>query len=185
MSPFSYHFFYFFFISFYQNYLILLFSLSAYGAYEIRKNPLNSYDLIVICFWLLFWIGEIVADHQQWVFQNRKKHLLSSRSLGGVLTGEYADGFVSSGLWAYSRHPNFFCEQAIWWTFWTFTVSGTSGQLNWLISGPILLTLLFLGSTNFTESITLSKYPRYALYQNHVSMLIPWFSSDWSKSKPE
>jgi len=38
----------------------------------------------------------------------------------------------------------------------------------------VLLTLLFAGSTRFTESITLSKYPEYAAYQRRTSAVVPW-----------
>jgi len=47
------------------------------------------------------------------------------------------------------------------------------GALNWTILGAALLTLLFIGSTIFTESITASKYPAYADYQRRTSMLVP------------
>jgi len=40
--------------------------------------------------------------------------------------------------------------------------------------GPILLALLFIGSTNFTEKISLGKYPEYADYQKSTSAIIPW-----------
>ncbi len=46
--------------------------------------------------------------------------------------------------------------------------------------GAVLLTGLFIGSTRFTEQITLSKYPEYADYQKRTSMLIPWFPGDRS-----
>ena len=39
--------------------------------------------------------------------------------------------------------------------------------------GAILLVLLFQGSTRFTESITLKKYPAYADYQKCTSQLVP------------
>ncbi len=48
------------------------------------------------------------------------------------------------------------------------------GLLNWTIAGPVLLSILFIGSTIFTESITASKYPGYAEYQRTTSMLVPW-----------
>ena len=43
----------------------------------------------------------------------------------------------------------------------------------WTIVGAALLTLLFIGSTIFTESITASKYPAYADYKRTTSMLVP------------
>ncbi len=45
--------------------------------------------------------------------------------------------------------------------------------LQWTVLGAVLLTLLFLGSTRFTESITLSRYPDYAAYQKTTPALIP------------
>ncbi|WP_448230920.1 hypothetical protein [Microbacterium lacticum] len=41
------------------------------------------------------------------------------------------------------------------------------------IIGAVLLTLLFLGSTVFTESISAVKYPAYAEYRRTMSMLVP------------
>ena len=90
-------------------------------------------------------------------------------------------GFVTTGLFAYSRHPNFFFEQAQWWAFYAIGAAAAAasglgvwgGVLNWTIAGAALLTLLFIGSTIFTESITSSKYPAYADYQRRTSMLVP------------
>ncbi|MDE3106762.1 MAG: hypothetical protein KGJ42_01225, partial [Acidobacteriota bacterium] len=42
------------------------------------------------------------------------------------------------------------------------------------LSGPVLLTLLFVGSTRFTEEISLSRYPEYATYQASTSAVVPW-----------
>jgi len=177
-----YHIFNLTFISFYQNFLILYFSLPIYGAWLIRDKPWNTADTAVLGLWLALWLGEIISDQQQWIFQNRKKQLLGSQKYGGTLSGEFADGFISSGLWAYSRHPNFFCEFSLWWAYYFFTISGTGViEINWFFGGPLLLTLLFQGSTAFTEYLSLQKYPRYAIYQKHVSRLMFWFPSDWSK----
>jgi steroid 5-alpha reductase family enzyme len=38
------------------------------------------------------------------------------------------------------------------------------------------LSVLFVGSTSFTEKITLSRYPEYANYQRRTSAIVPWFS---------
>jgi len=45
----------------------------------------------------------------------------------------------------------------------------------WTVAGAALLTLLFVGSTRFTESISLSRYPEYADYQDTTSVVVPWF----------
>jgi steroid 5-alpha reductase family enzyme len=39
----------------------------------------------------------------------------------------------------------------------------------------VLLLAVFIGSTNFTEKISLSKYPEYADYQRRTSAVVPWF----------
>jgi steroid 5-alpha reductase family enzyme len=45
----------------------------------------------------------------------------------------------------------------------------------WTVAGPFLLTVLFIGSTIFTENISVSKYPEYVDYQRRTSPIIPWF----------
>jgi steroid 5-alpha reductase family enzyme len=49
-----------------------------------------------------------------------------------------------------------------------------AGSVRWTVVGAVLLTLLFVGSTRFTESISLSRYPEYAEYQHRTSAVLPW-----------
>lgn len=81
--------------------------------------------------------------------------------------------FLTTGLFRYSRHPNFFCEVALWWVFYGFSVSAGAGWLNPTVCGVVTLTALFQGSTNFTETISASKYAEYAAYQRRTSRLVP------------
>jgi steroid 5-alpha reductase family enzyme len=83
--------------------------------------------------------------------------------------------FLKTGLFRWSRHPNFLCEQAQWWVFTLFPVAAGLPWLNPGIVGAVLLTLLFDGSTRFTEWITVSRYPGYAAWQRRTSRWIPWF----------
>jgi steroid 5-alpha reductase family enzyme len=46
--------------------------------------------------------------------------------------------------------------------------------LEWTVLGALLLTVLFIGSTIFTESITRGRYPEYAEYQATTSAVVPW-----------
>ncbi|GAA1465306.1 DUF1295 domain-containing protein [Microbacterium thalassium] len=159
------------FIVGFQMTLLVLIALPARVAFE-HPAPLTAWDGVFAVLFAGFLVGEFVADQQQWDFQRAKS------ASGGVLE----PGFVTTGLFAWSRHPNFFFEQAQWWTFYAMgataaTASGLGlwgGVLNASIAGAVLLTALFIGSTVFTESISAAKYPAYAEYQRTTSMLIPW-----------
>ncbi|CAK0858679.1 unnamed protein product [Prorocentrum cordatum] len=99
------------------------------------------------------------------------------RKAAGEELGPYARGFLDSGLWGLSRHPNYFCEVSMWWAFYVFGVAATGSWLNWTIWGPVFLSMLFLvpqGSLDVTEMLSSSKYPAYAEYQLRVSRFVPW-----------
>ena len=46
-----------------------------------------------------------------------------------VAEGNLRRGFLTSGLWAWSRHPNFLCEQLNFWILSLFTVRATVPQV--------------------------------------------------------
>lgn len=156
------------FLAPFQNFLLLLIVVPSYAAHRSVGMPLNALDFVAAGAFVLFFVGETVADEQQWKFQNAKH--------AAIARGETPKAsFVTSGLFRYSRHPNFFCEQAMWWSYYLFSIAAGAGVLNWTIVGAALLTLLFQGSTTLTERISLRKYPAYADYQRTTSRLIPWF----------
>lgn len=153
------------FIAPYQNLLLLLITLPAYTAAE-AKTPLGWADGVCALAFLLFLVGETIADEQQWRFHEDKRQ----RSEAGEAIPE---PFLRRGLFAFSRHPNFFCEMAMWWCMYGFAVAATGAWWHPTIAGTVLLTLLFQGSTTFTEQLTRAKYPSYAEYQARTSRLIP------------
>ncbi|KAI8817367.1 uncharacterized protein EV422DRAFT_221877 [Fimicolochytrium jonesii] len=192
------------FISFYQNLLLLCIAVPMT---QIKRSGTvapewTSLDTIVLGAFAACLIGEITADNQQLAFQTAKYARLDARKKAGKGSVEndpkFARGFITSGLFKYSRHPNFFCEISLWWCVYAFSVSanlaGLAAQkgsnltletlvglvaedpyrlVNWTIVGAVQLTLLFQGSTTFTEYITARKYPLYKLYQRSTSRLIP------------
>lgn len=88
-------------------------------------------------------------------------------------------GFLTSGLWAYSRHPNFFAEQTIWFVLYQWGCYATNNLYNWTFVGSASLILLFQGSTWLTETITAGKYAEYPTYQKQVGMFIPKSTSGY------
>jgi steroid 5-alpha reductase family enzyme len=156
------------FISFYQMGLILLITLPALRS--MQGSAMTWFDLALSIMFILFVVLETIADQQQWNFHKQKNKLIEA---GEELPEKYKKGFISSGLWGITRHPNYAAEQAIWIVFYFFSVSATGMWLNWSVMGAILLVLLFWGSSNFSESISASKYPDYHDYRKRVARFVP------------
>lgn len=162
--------FHFLFICAYQNILLWLITLPVYVCSKYRTElTVTDYILAVLQFALL--LGETLADQQQWSF-HLKKAQQKKKTDAAV-----KQGFLTEGLWKYSRHPNFFCEISQWFVVYAFSVSATKESLNYTIIGAVLLLLLFQGSTWLTEKISSEKYPLYKNYKQTTSRLIPWFPS--------
>lgn len=163
--------FHLFFITLYQQSLILLFCLPMLIALENQDGPLRWYEFVPAAAMLTFIIAETIADQQQYEFQTEKYRRLKA----GEQPGPYSHGFVRSGLWAWCRHPNYACEQLIWVSFYFFSVAATGRYINWSMAGCVLLMLLFLGSSDFSEKISASKYPEYRAYQSSTPRFWPGF----------
>ncbi len=166
MSPAQFQLFNLFFIVLYQNAILVLITLPAYTAYE-NQGGFGPLDGALAVLFLALLVLETIADQQQWNFHQWKK-------------AEVAAGrdphprFLQTGLWRTSRHPNFFAEQGQWWVFFLLGAAAAGSVLQWTVLGAVLLTVLFIGSTRFTESISRSKYPEYADYQAVTSPIVPW-----------
>jgi steroid 5-alpha reductase family enzyme len=156
------------FISFYQMALILLMTLPALRSFG--GGSVSIYDYIIAGLAIGFIVIETIADQQQWKFQKEKYRLIEA---GEPLPKKYQKGFVDHGLWGLVRHPNYASEQSVWIVFYFFSVSATGMWLNWSVMGPILLILLFWGSSNFSEAISMNKYPEYSEYRKDVPRFVP------------
>jgi steroid 5-alpha reductase family enzyme len=169
MQPWQFQLFNLFFIVLYQNALLVLIALPAWSAYQNRSTSFGPIDLLLTLLFVLFAVGETVADQQQWSFQKWKN--------AEVQAGRTPNPrFLQSGLFRFSRHPNYFFELAQWWVVFLFGALAARSVLEWTVIGPFLLTLLFVGSTRFTEKISLSHYPEYELFQRSTSPVVPWFA---------
>jgi len=102
---------------------------------------------------------EAIADRQLWQFTRQK-----TRS-GEIMT---------KGLWAYSRHPNYFGEITFWWGIYLFGLAADSAYW-WTIIGPLSVTLLFVAvSIPLMEKRNLAGRPGYASIAKRIPPLIPW-----------
>ncbi|MFW5891590.1 MAG: DUF1295 domain-containing protein, partial [bacterium] len=164
-----------FFISIYQNALVLAISLPLLAVME-STIVFNWFDLLIALVLLGFIILEAIADKQQMAFQSEKYKLLMQGKKLEDLPSPYKKGFNTDGLWGRSRHPNYFSEQSIWLLVYFFCISGGLTDylfFHWTLIGPMFLILLFMGSSMFSEGISLQKYPDYHDYIKKVPKYVP------------
>lgn len=82
---------------------------------------------------------------------------------------------LDTGLWAWSRHPNYLGEVLFWWGLFLFALA-TDRSAWWTIAGPLAITGMFVFvSIPLIEKRMLQKRPHYAEHQARVPSLLPWF----------
>jgi len=119
--------------------------------------PLNVLDGVAAVVTAAAIVIETVADEQLRNFRRAKR----------------ADGDVCNvGLWAWSRHPNYFGEILFWVGLFLFGLAG--GAPLWTGVGVVAMVAMFAGaSIPMAEKRSLARRPSYAEHQRRVSMLIP------------
>lgn len=104
---------------------------------------------------------ELVADNQL------RDYVLHRKRPGETMT---------EGVWAWSRHPNYFGEMSFWWGIWLFGVAAVGWGGWWMVSGALGMTLLFnLVSVPLIERRMLARRGDYADVQARISRIVPWF----------
>ena len=150
-----------------QMLIVWLFTAPIHIAWVYQDVALTWIDVVTALVFFTLWIGEIAGDEQMWRFQQEKKRKIAA--------GEPIEqGFMTSGLFAYCRHPSYFCELGMWWSFYWFAIAASGQLVTWTMPGFIALTMIFFGSSRLAESISLSKYPSYADYQASTPRIIPF-----------
>ena len=111
--------------------------------------------------WVVGFVFEVVADGQKASFKRNGRK-----------------GFMTTGVWKYSRHPNYFGEALLWWGLWVYALPGLSGLLHLSIFGPVFITvlLLFVSGIPLLEKSADAKYGAdsdYRDYKRRTSIFIP------------
>jgi steroid 5-alpha reductase family enzyme len=151
----------FLFLFEFQALLVVLLSLPFLLACVNPAAPLHVIEKIAAGFWLLAAIAEGIADQQ---LANFKKNPANKGKT------------CRSGLWRYSRHPNYFFDWLVWVAYALFALGSPWGWLG-LIS-PALLLYFLLGITGIpaTEAQAVrSRGAEYREYQRTTNVFVPWF----------
>ena len=119
---------------------------------------LTVFDGLGVLLWLVGFLFESVGDSQLARFKADKANK------GKVL---------DSGVWRYSRHPNYFGDSAQWWGYYLIAVSAGGW---WTVFSPIIMTLFLLRVSGVALlERTLETRPGYKEYIERTSAFIPWF----------
>jgi steroid 5-alpha reductase family enzyme len=122
---------------------------------------ISAFEYAGLTLWLIAVSGEAAADNQ---LNNFKKD------------PDNKDKVCDTGLWKYSRHPNYFFEWLIWVAYFVFALASPHGYL--AIISPLIILYLLLKVTGIPateEQAIRSKGDLYKEYQRTTSVFIPWF----------
>lgn len=164
-----------FFISIYQNALVLAICLPALMCID-SAAPLGTFDYLGAGLSAFFLLYETIADEQQMAYHTTKRLLLNEGKKLEELPYPFCLGFNVTGLWRFSRHPNYLGEQAFWLCLYLFVIGSgnvTYNFFSWTLVGPLFLIFLFLGSSTLGEKISGGKYPEYQNYTSQVFKYLP------------
>lgn len=153
----------------YQKRLYLFYQFQAFGALLFalpmlvaarNSSPLGALDYLGVAIWLVAVGGETIADSQL------KRFKQDPANKGKV---------CQSGLWHYSRHPNYFFEWLHWWSYVCLAIAAPCGWLT--IVGPLAMLHFIVNMTGIppAEASSLkSRGEAYREYQKTTSAFFPW-----------
>ncbi|MFZ2096238.1 MAG: DUF1295 domain-containing protein [Anaerolineales bacterium] len=143
-----------------QGILLMIIATPLLAA-QLRSLPsrLVWLDFLAIPVWLIGFFFESIGD---WQLTRFKANPTNKGKL------------LNTGVWRYSRHPNYFGDATQWWAYYLIALAGGGW---WTIFSPIVMTglLLRVSGVSLLEKTMKETKPGYAEYIETTSEFIPWF----------
>ncbi len=144
-----------------QGFLLWMISLPLL-AVHFNQSPADLIwlDYLALLIWGIGFYFESVGDWQLTSFKS------NPANKGQLLT---------TGVWRYTRHPNYFGDAVQWWAFFLLAIVQISWF--WTIVSPLLMTWLLLrvsGVAMLERNLSQTK-PGYEVYVKTTNAFIPWF----------
>ena len=117
---------------------------------------------MAIAIWLCGYCVEAISDQQLFNFMRNPAHK------GHVMT---------SGLWHYSRHPNYFGESLIWLGIYCMALSVPYGWTAIITPATITFLLVYVTGIPLLEN-AMANNPEYQVYKQKTSKFFPWFAKE-------
>lgn len=141
-----------------QGVFMWLISASVIAAASWPTYRIGVLGVVGCMIWTVGFVWEAVGDYQLRQFKK------DSKNQGHMMT---------SGLWRYSRHPNYFGEVVQWWGIFLIALQGPMGVFA-LIS-PLTITVLILkvSGVPLLEK-KYARHPEFEAYQAQTPLFFPW-----------
>ena len=137
---------------------VFLGCLPIYAVMSLGGTPLGWLDALAFAVTLGAILIETIADLQLHAFIARRE----------------PGSFIRSGLWAWSRHPNYFGELSFWCGLALFGLAVAPSQWWWLVPGALAMAAMFtFASIPFMDKRSLERRPAYGDYMRRTSALVP------------
>ena len=134
--------------------------LPIYAAVAMDARPLNALDYLAAAVTLIAILIELASDIQ----------------LHRFLTHRKLDEIMKTGLWALSRHPNYFGEWLFWAGLALFGLAAVPSAWWWVLPGAIAMLVMFLvASIPMIDKRSVERRPEYQAHMARVSGFVPWF----------
>ncbi len=123
-------------------------------------SAISIISILGLVIWLIGFAFESIGDYQLMVFIKQKKN---------------KDDIMQTGLWRYTRHPNYFGEVLIWWGLFLIVLPLENGL--WSIVSPIVITFLLLKVSGIP--MLEAKYKDNAAFQEYKQRTSAFFPKWW------
>ncbi len=140
-----------------QSILLVLIATPIIYVCSVPNPPLGYIDVVGALIWLIGFFFEAVGDEQL------RRFMRDPSNKGRIMT---------SGLWRFTRHPNYFGEVTLWWGIFVIALGVPGGWRT--IIGPATITFLILKVSGIP--MLEAKYrgnPQYEAYQRRTSAFFP------------
>lgn len=133
--------------------------MSLLAAQAGGANAWTLLDAVGVALWAIGFVFEAGGDWQL------RRFLADTANKGRSLT---------TGLWRYTRHPNYFGDATQWWGI--FAIAAAAGGW-WSVLSPVAMTFLIvrISGVGMLERTIAERRPDYARYMRTTSAFIPWF----------
>jgi len=141
-----------------QGFFMLIISAPILVVATAAPPTVSIYSVPGVLLWIVGFLFETIGDYQLLVFSQNKPH---------------RDAIMETGLWRYTRHPNYFGEVVLWWGLFGVVLPVSGGI--WAIISPLTITFLLL----YVSGIPMleAKYAdnaAFQAYKKRTSAFFPW-----------